>query len=55
MWQFGSLYEAVEKAHACDAIEPPDDGRTQRIVEIEQQVSVGREAVGEQHPAAPSS
>src|SRR5262245_4876722 len=43
--------EAVKKAQVRDAIEPPHDGGMERIVEIEQQIAVGRESVGEQHPA----
>ena len=39
----------MQKAQAGDTVEPLDDLRMPRVVQIEQHVAVGREPVGEEH------
>src|SRR5258707_5087401 len=47
----GKSREAVKKTQASNAVEPVDHLRMQRVVEIEHQVAVGRESVGEERLA----
>ena len=41
----------MQKAQVSDTVESLDHFRAPRVVQIEQQIAVGRKAVGEEHPA----
>ncbi|HKU17302.1 MAG TPA: hypothetical protein VJQ52_23110 [Steroidobacteraceae bacterium] len=47
----GEAREAVQKAQAGDAVEPFHDLRMQRVAKIEQNRTIAREPICEQHPA----